>query len=675
MRTANELTDRFTVIEHQWIPMDDGVRLAARIFLPNDAHEHPVPAILEYIPYRKRDYMRPRDTGIHGWFAAHGYASVRLDIRGSGESEGVLTDEYLQRELDDGCAALEWIAAQPWCNGATGMIGISWGGFNGLMIAAMQPPSLKAIISLCSTDDRYADDVHYMGGCLLGDNLSWASTMFAYNSSPPDPALVGERWRDMWMDRLRHSGLWLEQWLHHQHRDAYWKHGSVCEDLSRITIPVLAASGWADGYSNAVFRLVAGLEHAPAYGLIGPWSHRYPHMGIPGPAIGFLQECRRWWDHWLKGADQGVTREPRLRVWMLDSIEPAARYHHRPGRWAAHARWPSPGIRMTSLALGNGELSFSHDRRGDHAPRTIQSPSTVGHFAGKWCSYSAAPDLPGDQRDEDGGSLVFETQPLREKVDILGMAEVRLKVASSEPVAMVAARISDVAPNGKATRVTYGMLNLTHRDGHEDPEPLTPGEPVTVCVQLNGIAQSFPKGHTIRLSLSSSYWPLAWLPPRSAMLTVFPADSALVLPLRVDDGEDARIRPFEPPETAPFSPRTTVHEGKSTWRVIRDLASEVDTLEVIKDDGVWNLEDIDLQMHQDSLERYSVTSDDFGSARGETNWERGFRRGDWHVYTRTKTVVRCDAERFYLHAQLDAFEGEERVFSRNWRLPIARKLV
>ena len=227
--------------------MQDGTRLAARIWLPVDAKERPVPAVLEYIPYRKRDFTRLRDSIMHPYVAGHGYGCIRVDLRGSGDSDGVLCDEYLQQELDDGIHVLRWIAAQPWCTGDVGMIGISWGGFNGLQIAAMSPPELKAIITVCSTDDRYADDIHHMGGCLLGDNLSWASVMFAYNAMPPDPAIVGNRWREMWRERLEGSGLWLERWLRHQRRDSYWKHGSICEDFAAVKCPVFAVSGWADG--------------------------------------------------------------------------------------------------------------------------------------------------------------------------------------------------------------------------------------------------------------------------------------------------------------------------------------------------------------------------------------------------------------------------------------------
>ena len=163
---------------------------------------------------------------------------------------------------------IAWLAVQPWCTGAVGMMGHSWGGFNALQVAARRPPALRAIITSCSTDDRYADDIHYMGGALLLDNLRWASTMFAHNSRPPDPAVVGARWREMWLERLRGSGLWIDTWLRHPRRDAFWKQGSVCEDFAAIQCPVLAVGGWLDGYSNAIPRLMAGARRA------APWAHR-----------------------------------------------------------------------------------------------------------------------------------------------------------------------------------------------------------------------------------------------------------------------------------------------------------------------------------------------------------------------------------------------------------------
>ncbi|MFE8069448.1 CocE/NonD family hydrolase [Marinobacteraceae bacterium S3BR75-40.1] len=658
--------------DSQWIPMRDGTRLSARIWLPEEAETAPVPAILEYIPYRLRDGSALRDAVHFHYFAGHGYAGVRVDIRGSGDSEGILRDEYLEQELQDGEDILRWIAEQPWCDGNVGMIGISWGGFNGLQLAGRKPPELKAVVSVCSTDDRYADDVHYMGGCLLGDNLSWASTMFAYNSLPPDPEVVGERWRDMWQERLEGSGLWLLNWLEHPHRDDFWKHGSICEDFSTVKAPILAASGWADGYSNAVFRLVENLP-GRCKGLVGPWSHKYPHQGEPGPAIGFLQECLRWWGCWLKGEDTGVEKDPALRVWMQDSVPPTTSYGHRPGRWVIEPSWPSPQVQPLRLPLAPGRLAWNGERRKEESELTVQSPLTCGLFAGKWCSYAAGPDLAHDQREEDGGALIFESPELEESLEILGAPVVELEIAANRPVAMVAVRLSDVAPDDKATRVTYGLLNLTHRESHEHPEPLEPGQRYRVKVQMNDVAQRFPAGHRLRLSLSTSYWPMAWPPPEHVRLSVFDKHSALVLPHRPQRDESGEAPRFGPPEGAPTIPHTLLKPADHNWYVHRDLARDLSMLEVVNDAGTVRLEDSGIEVQTRAVEWYSSQGDEFDSIRGETLWERSLRRDDWHIQTTTRTILTSDAQWFYIHATLDAYEGERRVFCRTWNHRVSRK--
>ncbi|MFG6176900.1 CocE/NonD family hydrolase [Halomonas sp. THAF12] len=662
--------------EETWIPMPDGTRLAARIWRPVDADAHPVPAILEYLPYRKRDLTAARDVQSHPYWAGHGYAGVRVDIRGTGESDGVLTDEYLPEELADGVAIIEWLVAQPWCSGEVGMVGISWGGFNGLQIAALGPPALKAVITLCSTDDRYADDIHHMGGCLLGDNLSWASTMFDGNACPPDPALVGERWREMWLERLDGSGLWLAQWLEHQRRDAYWRHGSVCEDFAAIRCPVYAISGWADGYCNAVFRLLAGLD-VPRKGLVGPWAHKYPHLGVPGPAIGFLQESLRWWDQWLKGRDTGIMDEPMLRVWMQESVPPSARYEMRPGRWVAEPSWPSPRIVPASFRLTAGhDLLPEAEGVDDAAELAIRSPLSVGLYAGKWCSYNAPPDLPHDQRDEDGGALIFQTPRLEETVEICGAPSVELELEADQPVAMVALRLIDVAEDDKATRVSYGLLNLTHRDSDEQPEPLEPGRRYRVTVTLKHIAQQFPVGHAIRLALSTSYWPLAWPAPRPVKLTLCPGRSRLVLPVRAPQPvEETALPAFLEPEGAAPIAKTLIQPTQESWRVIRDLANDQTTLEVINDEGRYRLDDIDLEIAARVTERYRYAYGSYDSVSGWTEWERSFKRGDWEVRTLTRTLMTSDPDNFRLRATLDAWEGETRIFARTWDETIPRDLV
>ncbi|GAA1487915.1 CocE/NonD family hydrolase [Brachybacterium sacelli] len=673
MRTVTTFPHEIDETEHLWIEMSDGTHLAARLWRPVSADADPVPGVLEMIPYRKRDLTAQRDSLHHPYMAGHGYACLRVDLRGSGDSEGVLTDEYLEQELQDAEEVLAWMARQPWCSGRTAMMGISWGGFNALQVAARRPPSLGAIITLSSTDDRYTDDVHYMGGCLLTDNLSWASTMFAYTACPPDPALVGDAWRQMWQDRLEKSGLWLETWLRHQRRDDYWRHGSVVEDYSAIEVPVLAVSGWADGYSNAVFRLLAGLS-SPVRGLIGPWSHKYPHLGEPGPAIGFLQEVVAWWDHWLKDdRDNGAMDGPALTIWMQDHAPPATTYENRPGRWVGEDSWPSDRIVPTSFPLGRYRI-HPPGTESDSAPQSVRSPLSVGQFAGKWCSYNAPPDLPYDQREEDGGSLVFTSEELSEPLEILGAPLMSVDIAVDQPVAQVIVRLSDVAPDGEATRVTYGVLNLTHHSGSAQPTALTPGERRTVQVQLNGVAQRFPAGHRLRASLSTSYWPVVWPPPEPVRLTVHPAGSELTLPVRpVPEDETSPV--FEDPEAAAPIATTQLAAGEQAWQVSRDLVDLTGRLDVVKDLGIVLLDDIDLAVRRDAREAYTFDAGDVSSVRGETLWKIGFSRGAWEAGATTRTVLTSSASDFHLYAELDAWEGEERVHSQTWSTTIPRDHV
>lgn len=674
MRIVRDLPHEVQEETDVWIPMRDGVRLSARIWRPADSEVAPVPAILEMIPYRHRDLTARRDSIHHPYIAGHGYACIRVDLRGSGGSDGLLTDEYLDEELRDAEDVLEWISQQPWCTGRTGMMGISWGGFNALQVAARRPPSLGAIITCSSTDDRYADDVHYMGGCLLSDNLSWASTMFAYNSCPPDPAVVGARWREMWLERLAGSGLWIDTWLRHQRRDAYWRHGSVSEDYDAVQCPVLAVSGWADGYSNAVFRLLERLN-VPRKGLIGPWAHMYPHLGEPGPAIGFLQEAVRWWDHWLKETDNGVMDDAALRVWMQESAPPQTMYDQRPGRWIGEPSWPSPNVRVNEYPFERGRIAGPYDDV-DESALHIQSPLSVGQYGGKWCSYNAPPDLPYDQREDDGGSLVFDTDEFTEPTEILGSAVVELEVASTEPVAMVAVRLSDVAPDDSVTRISYGLLNLTHRDGHSAPEPLVPGERYVVQVKLNGAAQQIPVGHRLRVAISTSYWPLAWPPPKPVRLTILPRRSRLLLPERVSGADgDAELPPFGEPEGSEPIPITRIRPGDAQWTVTRDLVRYASRLEVVKDDGTFRLDEIGLDVTRRAYERYSWMGNDVLSARGETRSTVGFEADGWHARATTRTVLTCTVSEFHIRAELDAYEGEQRIFTQNWDRRVPRDLL
>jgi putative CocE/NonD family hydrolase len=675
-----KIVDRFPravrVIENCWIPLTDGCRLAARIWLPDDAETTPVPAILEYIPYRKRDFTRARDEPMHYYFAGHGYAAVRVDLRGSGDSDGLLPDEYLKQEQEDALEVIRWIAEQPWCSGPVGMMGKSWGGFNSLQVAARRPPELKAIITVCSTDDRYADDVHYMGGCLLNENLAWGSVLMSYNAYPPDPELVGERWRAMWLDRLEHAVFFPEVWLTHPRRDDYWKHGSVCENYGAITCPVYAMGGWADAYTNAIPRLLAGLK-VPRKGLIGPWAHLYPHDGVPGPAIGFLQEALRWWDHWLKGTDTGMMEEPMLRVWMQESVPPKSFYKERPGRWVAEGEWPSPRISTERYWLNPGRLSNAPTVK---TQLDFQSLQTTGLSAGDWCGFGTPGEAPGDQRGDDGCSLTFDSEPLRGRMEILGAPVATLELTSNQPVAFVAVRLNDVAPDGASTRVTYGLLNLTHRNGHESPEPLELGTGYRVRVVMNDIAHAIPTGHKLRLAISTSYWPIAWPAPRPATVSIFTGESIVDLPVRPPDPRDAELKPFGPPERAraqqtelrPAPLKRIVKQDRASNETICTISSGRGDLD---GEALARIEAINLEVGHTSLKRFRICDDDPLSAQAEVVQKTLFRRGGWKTRVETSTRLSSTRDYFLVQAELKAYEGEEQVYTRTWERRVKRDLL
>jgi uncharacterized protein len=648
-------------VPHVWIPMSDGCRLAARIWLPQGAEHEPRPAVLEYIPYRKNDATAERDAQIHPYFAACGFASVRVDIRGSGDSEGVLEGEYLPRELSDAVEVMAWLEQQPWCSGRVGMMGKSWGGFNSLQVAALRPPQLGAVISVCSTDDRYATDVHYIGGCVLAsDMLSWASTMLAFNARPPDPAVVGAAWRERWLDRLERTPRFIEQWLAHQRRDEFWKHGSVCEDFAAIECPVFVVGGWADAYTDAVLRVLEGYG-GPRKGLIGPWSHNYPHDAVPGPAIGFLQECVRWWRHWLDGQDTGIMDEPMLRVWLQDAVEPGTFKPTRDGRWVAEPVWPPPQPKTRRLYLNADGLGASPAPRVE---RCLTATEESGSDAGSWIGWGRPTDDPGDQQREDALALVFDSDPLEEGFDILGVAAVTLELSADQPRALVCVRLCDVDAEGRSLLVSRGVLNLTHRHGHEQPEPMVPGRAESVRVELKAVAHRFQPGRRLRVAVSPAYWPWVWPSPTTVTLTITcGAASAVELPLRPPRAEDAKLRAFDPPEWGPPL-ATTPLPGAPSGRHI-DVELSTGRREIISDFDFFGSRRMadGLEYREAAQDRFGVVPGDPLSAEARSRWRIEIGRGQWRTRIETDSSMTATEDAFLVANRLDAFEGDERVFS------------
>jgi uncharacterized protein len=667
MKTVTEFPRAIFEQADVGIIMPDGCRLSARIWMPVDAMENPVPVVLEHLPYRKRDGTIARDSLTHPYLAGHGYACIRTDMRGNGESQGLMADEYSVQELEDAYSVLAWAAQQPWSNGKAGMMGISWGGFNCLQVAAMQPASLKAVISICSTVDRYADDIHYKGGCLLNENFGWSANMLSYSSRPPDPELVGEKWRDMWLNRLENMPFLILTWLRHPTRDAYWKHGSICEDFTKVKAAVLSIGGWHDGYRNTVSHLVSNIE-APVKGIVGPWIHKYPHFAAPKPSIGFLQEALRWWDHWLKDKETGVENDPAYRVWLMDSVEPAPWLPERPGRWIAERSWPNPLISNRIYFLTDAGLS------AETGPLSaiVSSAQDTGLCAGEYFPFTYGPELPDEQSADDAQSLVFDGAPLEQTLDIVGAPMFKFSFECDQPNALIYIRLCDVFPDGRSALITYGMLNLTHFDSHETPQALEKGRVYEAQFALDQIAYSVPAGHKLRVAIATSSWPTLWPSPVKSTLLIHGASTAVPRREHVRDAADACF--FEGPEGAKPWQAENIRKAVLTRETVRqDDGTSV--LTVMNDFGADRDLEHDLVSGSSTIEKWSIHPDDPLSANAEISWVQENSRGDWSVRTQTHCAMWSDAAHFYVTASLKAFEGERLVFEREYEDKIERGLL
>ncbi len=637
------------VREPVWIPTRDGLKLAARLWLPKGPAGGRCPVVLEYIPYRTFDRYRVLDDRWGQTLAAQGIAFARVDIRGSGASEGVLTDEYLESEQRDGEDIIAWLAAQPWCNGAVGMRGISWGGFSALQVAARRPPALKAIAPMCATDMRFANDAHYVGGMPGLTNLKWAVGFEMVMSAPPDPQIVGDRWESLWRARLAATPSIAARWLRHDANDAYWRHGSVGLDPTAIACPTYVVDGWTDAYAQSADRLLRGLA-APTKALIGPWGHIYPDLAQPGPGVDWAAEEGRWWRHWLVGEANGVMDAPAVRYFIAYATPAQTGMGDIPGRWAAASRWPDPSVRTRRLHLAPGALSDTPVGGG----LSYRQDGAVGLGMPEWIPYAPA-ELPRDQAADDARSLAFEL-PVTAPLEVVGLPRLALRLRSDKPAAAVAARLVEVDAQGHAWLVSYGLLNLAFRDGSTaEPRPLTPGQTYEATVELQPIAHRFKPGSTLRLSLSESLWPLVWPLPEAPTLTFDLAGCTLDLPVRPIPAAEA---PFGLEETHPgFSrgdPTLRIDETPRGFVTIQggwaDSASTVQATSLEMSGG-----GPDMTLTYDPRDRQSCV--------WRVRQHSRYRRGDWDCEVRVEIAMTSTASHFHVEDRLVALKNGETVVS------------
>jgi uncharacterized protein len=686
VRPASQPVHAVAALRDVRIPVSDGLRLSANLWLPeplvDGSGPGEFPAILEMIPYRKDDWRAASDESRGEWLAARGYAFIRLDIRGTGSSPGIALDEYTARETQDGYDAVEWIATQPWSNGKVGMWGISYGGFTAIQVALLHPPHLAAIVPMMATDDRYTDDIHYLGGCATVSELSqYAVSMVGMNALPGRPDYWGSGWEAAWRERLETTPIWLFEWLRRQHDGPYWRQGSLAPHWDRLTTPTFLIGGWMDEYVDAALRMLERCTNAPRRALIGNWVHDLPDDAYPGPNVDWYHEMVRFFDHWLKGVDNGVMNEPALVAFRHDWAPPEPFPASWPGAWIAEREWPPPDAAEHVLHLSPGDVPLVGGLT-PAAPTTaaveiFSHRATIGTRAGlSWGAGGQPNGVARDLRPDDALVPTFTSAPLDADLDILGRAIVVLAWESPVDVATAVVRLQDVAPDGTPFQVSAGILNLTHRLSHEEPKPLEPGMVHAVHVALRGTAHRFMAGHRIRLSVASSMWPVVWPSPEPAEYRLHlggSIDPRLVLPIVPAGREPTPVPPFK---TTPAGLRDIgEYRGESpVWEVLEDVIDGSVTVrssefgEALLPDGRTTLY---------TGERLEMTARDADPAHARMHNEVVYRlRQDGaEILVESSGTTWTTAADFHMDVALRVTLDGAPFFERDWAETIPRRLV
>jgi uncharacterized protein len=646
-------------VEKTWIPMKDSARLAASLYMPTGARsDEKFPALLEYLPYRKDDGTVERDYPLHTYFAHRGYVTARVDIRGTGASEGETPErEYSQREQEDGEQVIAWLARQAWSNGNVGMFGISWGGFNSIQMAMRRPPALKAIIAVCATEDLYNEDVHYIDGMIHVDEFEVAMDLDQTLSRSPDFP-IDEKTLAARFDKEP----WSLNYMRHQRHSDFW-HEPV-RGLDAIQIPVFMIGGMLDGYRDSIPRMLENMK-GPMKAIIGPWNHTFPDDASPGPEIEWRSEAVRWWDHWLKGRDTGIMQEPQIAVYVQHWHVPDLNLQSIPGEWRNEERWPPPEEKAQTLYLASGH-ALGHAVPGIAVDSLRYAPSS-GVEAGFWWG-----DLTVDQRPADAFSMVYDSAPLTADLAILGRAEAELQVSASAPMADWFARLSDVAPDGTVTLVTGGGINGAQRDSQTNPTDLEAGHTYPLNIKLHLTSWVFPQGHRIRLAISNSWWPTIWSTPypMTTSLEVGGENpSRLVLPI-VPLKAVSQPR-FEKPGESDHL--TDVHSEGYPWpgeyHVTRDEVRQATHV-------VWRGSD-KTQYPWGKQTHHEQLTYDVEDAHPEVNVVKGdsdttFALKDRTVLYRGHLEMRSDQGSFYYTYHRELLENGQVIRQKSWQETIPR---
>jgi len=653
------------------IAVRDNTRLAADLFVPADAGEADrYPVVLEYTPYRKDE----ADLAVRRhylYLAQRGYVFARVDVRGTGMSEGVSVDEYTRQEQEDGFDVVEWLASQPWCDGHVNMMGISYGGFTALQVATLAPPHLTSVIPVDFTDDRYTDDCHYRGGLmrLYYDVAYYGGFMICWNAMPPHARHAGSDWAGVWETHSDHNEPYLLTWYSQQTDGPYWRQGSVGDAAGHIRCPVFMIGGWRDGYTNPPLRLFQALD-VPAKVLMGPWNHAMPDSAIPGPRIDHLHEVVRWLDHWCKGRQTGIMQEPPIVVYEQRYQPPVVDRLETRGRWRAERTWPPPSAAEQVFFLDNARLAAEPP---DTEQEDVYEYNPAVGTAGGLYSSGIQFGLPGDQRPDEALSLVYTTEPLEESIVVLGRPQVVLHAASSASIMAYCVALAEVGPDGRSHLVAKGMLNATRRNSLTDPEPMIPGQVYELRIDIDCTAWRFSRGNRIRLAVSSADWPNVWPTPQAGTNRIFRGPkhaSRLILPVVADEGS------AQPPEFRPSPVRRMRHSDAADpprWHVTDDVLTgrkfvrlQLETRSRIDPHTV---------VERRASSRFDLDPQDPSRTGASGRHVLRIRQSGQEFEGRSEIAITGSADHFQIAIGLNVFVNGTLHFQKHWNRSIPRRLL
>ncbi len=495
------------------VRMRDGVELSADIYRPNEAGQFPV--IVSRTPYTKTSGSTLR---IARYFGSNGYVFITMDVRGRGDSDGKFVP-YVN-DAQDGYDTIEWAAAQEWSTGKVGTIGGSYNGAIQWLTAVKQPPHLAAMIPMVSPSDPF---VEWPTGQPLPASISW----FHYTAGKVLQNMEAVDWNKLYwhlplisMDDAmgRPNPLWDDE-VKHSTLDSFWEPLRYQNKFERIRVPTLGISGWYDDEQVGTPLNFAGMTtrgHESVRRsqklLMGPWPHAI-NSGTKIGAVDFGSTAvidmnalwLRWFDYWLKGIDNGMMKEPPVRIFIMGA-----------NVWRNENEWPMARTRWTKYYFhSNGRANTS---AGDGTISTTapgdEPADSYNYDPAKPVTFITDPSFaqiggPDDYRqvEQREDVLVYSSEPLTEEIEVCGPIRVRLSAASSASDTDFMAKLIDVWPDGYAQRLTDGMVRARFREGMDKPSLIQPGRVYTYDLDLWNTCQQYRKGHRIRIEISSSAFP------------------------------------------------------------------------------------------------------------------------------------------------------------------------